>query len=174
MTNTCKVCGVTSDVAQFYAGVNTRCKECHKQKVRENRNQKADYYRTYDAYRYQKDPKVKERHKQYKATDAGKASMKAARKKWLAENEQKRACHVILNNAVRDGRAFKSSECQKCGATDCRIEGHHHDYTKPLDVEWLCRSCHVEIHRQQDERLVELQKSAQVFDNTPKPRGRHA
>jgi hypothetical protein len=154
--------------------VNTRCKECHKQKVRENREQKADYYRTYDAYRYQKDPKVKQRHKRYQKTDAGKASIKAARNKWRSQNEEKRACHVILNHAVRDGRAFKSNECQKCGATNCRIEGHHSDYTKPLDVIWVCKPCHVEIHRQKDERLVQLQKAAQEFDNTPKPRGRHA
>jgi len=174
MTHTCKVCGVTSDAAEFYAGVNSRCKECHKHKVRENRKAKSDYYRTYDAHRYQNDPKVKARHRRYHTSEAGKASLSKARNKWVKKNEEKRACHLILNNAVKDGRVFKPDTCQKCGSTDCRIEGHHHDYTKPLVVDWVCRSCHVEIHRKEDERLVSLQKSAREFDETPKPRGRNA
>ncbi len=173
MTNTCSVCGVTSDAAEFYAGVNSRCKECHKAKVRENRESKADYYRAYDAYRYQNDPKVKQRHKRYSRTEEGKASLNKARDKWLRNNAEKRACHTILNNAVRDGRLSKPDTCQCCGATDCRIDGHHDDYAKPLQVKWVCRSCHVEIHRQEDERLVSLQGAAKKFDPAPKTRGRH-
>lgn len=169
MTHTCKVCGVTSDVAEFYSRVNTRCKECHKAKVRANRAERADYYRTYDAYRYQHDPKVKKRRERYAKTEAGKASLSAARKKWIKENAEKNACHTILNNAVRDGRAFKPSACQACGATNCRIEGHHIDYTKPLDVKWLCRSCHVAEHRMENERLAEMQEKLKRFNPVNAP-----
>jgi hypothetical protein len=34
--------------------------------------------------------------------------------------------------------------CQ-CGAPI--VEMHHPDYAKPLEVEWTCRPCHLEIHR---------------------------
>jgi len=171
MTNICKVCGVTSDAAEFYAGVNTRCKECHKAKVRENRVQKADYYREYDAYRYQADPKVRQRHRRYAATEGGKAALTASRKKWHEANAEKRAAHTILNNAVRDGRAVKPANCQCCGSTG-RIEGHHKDYTLPLDVMWLCRSCHVAEHRKESEHLTRMNEAALSFDPTPKPRGK--
>lgn len=174
MTKTCKVCGVTSDAAEFYKSVNSRCKECHKRKVRENRAEKAGYYRTYDAYRYQSDPRVKERHSRYAKTEAGKASLSAAREKWQERNADKRAAHVILGNAVRDGRVFKPDSCQSCGDTGCRIEGHHHDYTKPLDVKWLCRSCHVEEHRKESKHLTAQRDALLAFDATPKPRGKYA
>jgi len=148
MTHTCRVCNVTSDVAEFYAGVNTQCKECHKAAVQKNRQDKIEYYKKYDAYRYQNDPKVRNRHKRYAKTEAGKASLQKSRQKWSEASPEKRACHVILNNAVRDGRVKKPTSCQVCGAGG-RIEGHHHDYTKPLDVEWLCRFCHVQKHKEE-------------------------
>lgn len=148
MTNTCKVCGVTSDVAEFYAGVGSRCKECHKSAVRKNRHDKAEYYKKYDADRYQNDPNVKERHRRYAKTEAGKIAFRKARQKWVEASPQKRAAHVLLNNSIRDGKVQKPENCEVCGSTG-RIEGHHHDYTKPLDVKWLCRKCHVDEHRQE-------------------------
>ena len=41
---------------------------------------------------------------------------------------------------------MKPSICSKCGA-EGRIEAHHADYNKPLEVVWLCRIHHVEAHR---------------------------
>jgi hypothetical protein len=164
MTHKCKVCGVTSDAAEFYAGVNTRCKECHKAKIRENRKANAGYYKTYDAYRYQNNPKRKAAAEKYRKTESGKAAARRSQEKWLLKNSEKRACHVILGNAVRDGRVFKPDKCEACGATDCRIDGHHDDYAKPLEVKWVCRSCHMEIHRQEDERLATLHKSLDQFE----------
>lgn len=35
--------------------------------------------------------------------------------------------------------------CAKCG--DPKSQMHHHDYTKPLEVEWLCRRCHMAEHQ---------------------------
>jgi len=48
-------------------------------------------------------------------------------------------------NAVRDGRLTRQP-CEVCGRTET-VEAHHDDYTKPLDVRWLCRPHHRELHR---------------------------
>ena len=63
---------------------------------------------------------------------------------YQADNPEKRAAHVAANNALRDGRIVKLP-CAFCGASD-NLEAHHHDYSKPLDVTWLCRPCHRRFH----------------------------
>ena len=147
MTHTCKVCSATENTAEFYKGVTNKCKECHKELVRQNRKKNAEYYREYDKYRFKNDPKVRERHKRYQKTDAGKASIRRAHLKYWAENPEKRAATNILNSALKRGKVIKPSNCQECGSTG-RIEGHHTDYTLPLNVEWLCNKCHRNRHKQ--------------------------
>ena len=48
--------------------------------------------------------------------------------------------HDIVRNAVRHGRLIKQP-CHICGST-INVHAHHEDYSKPLDVIWLCDKCH--------------------------------
>lgn len=57
--------------------------------------------------------------------------------------EQHRA-HEAVARAVRDG-SMCVRPCEICG--DKSAEAHHDDYSKPLNVRWLCRQHHVEHHR---------------------------
>jgi predicted transcriptional regulator len=52
---------------------------------------------------------------------------------------------VAVQRAVEAGVLVKPKACQRCG-NERFLEGHHHDYSKPLDVEWLCRGCHMAHH----------------------------
>lgn len=45
--------------------------------------------------------------------------------------------------ALRRGKITRKP-CQKCGSEKSQM--HHHDYSKPLEVEWLCRPCHLWEH----------------------------
>lgn len=147
MTHTCKVCGATKSTEEFYRGVKSRCKDCHRNAVKENREKKAEYYKEYDAKRFKEDPRVRERHRLYQSTDAGKASMKRARDKWIAQDPRRRAAHIILNNAVKNKKILKPDTCSECGSTGI-IEGHHPDYDYPLSVQWLCTMCHDAKHKE--------------------------
>ena len=40
---------------------------------------------------------------------------------------------------------MKPKECSICGG-EKRIVAHHKDYSRPLDVLWMCNSCHVNLH----------------------------
>lgn len=48
------------------------------------------------------------------------------------------------------GRAISNGKIQRqpCACGNPRSHGHHEDYSKPLDVIWLCASCHSKLHYQ--------------------------
>ena len=50
-----------------------------------------------------------------------------------------------LNEAVRIGAVVRPRDCSRCG-TICRVQAHHHDYSLPLAVVWLCAVCHAVEH----------------------------
>lgn len=74
-----------------------------------------------------------------------KARHKANMAEYHGRNGERRAVQTILRAALRDGRLTRPETCQFCGKK-CKPDGHHPDYTKPLDVIWLCRVCHKELH----------------------------
>lgn len=61
--------------------------------------------------------------------------------KSIAKHSEKHKCRKIFESAVKSGQ-IKRMPCVICG--DENSEGHHEDYTKPLDVIFLCRKHHVE------------------------------
>lgn len=85
----------------------------------------------------------------YARTEAGRAATKRARDKWVAANPHKRRAQHAVSNALRDGR-LKRGPCEQEGS-DCtgRIEAHHDDYAKPLEVRWLCVTHHRGYHAQE-------------------------
>lgn len=60
---------------------------------------------------------------------------------WYQKNKEKRRAHVILNRAVNSGKVMRPKSCSECNK-NCKPDGHHEDYSKPLDVVWICRACH--------------------------------
>ena len=128
----CFKCGERKPLTEFYKhpqmpdGTVNKCKECNKLDVKKNRESKIEYYREYDRKRGNrwKDGYLAEYREKYP-------------EKYKATN--------MVNNAVRDGRMSKPNYCQGCGDI-CNPHGHHENYSKPLDVTWLCAGCHRFIH----------------------------
>lgn len=66
-------------------------------------------------------------------------------KRWTAANPERRYAHRQLAQAVRRGK-IKKGTCERCGETN--VHGHHDDYTKPLEVRWLCPRHHAQVTRE--------------------------
>lgn len=128
---TCFKCGLEKPVTEFYRHSGTadgylgKCKECAKKDVRKNRKQKIEKYRAYDRER-------------------GNRQTNDDLKRYRAENPEKARAHNLLNKAVSRGKITRQP-CEICGATE-KIHAHHDDYSKPLDVVWLCAEHHKWIH----------------------------
>lgn len=137
----CKVCGSTDD-SLFYASIKTYCKEHWKEKVRNNRAEKIEYYRSFDRLRSSVPHRVKAR-KEYSLTEQGKIAHKRAAAQWIAKNPLRRKAEILVGNAIKRGKLIKTP-CFACG--DLNVEAHHPDYSAPLDVVWLCVDHHKEIH----------------------------
>lgn len=64
--------------------------------------------------------------------------------KYRKEQRVKVRARDIMTMAVLNGK-LKRMPCEVCGSTK-RIHGHHEDYSKPLEVKWLCALHHQERH----------------------------
>lgn len=60
----------------------------------------------------------------------------------------KRQCRNIVRTAIENGKLKRGCCCEDCKVTSDqeKIYGHHEDYNKPLEVIWLCQSCHMRRH----------------------------
>jgi hypothetical protein len=60
---------------------------------------------------------------------------------WYQKNKEKRRAHVLLNRAVKSGEIMRPQNCSQCLKL-CKPDGHHINYDEPLEVIWLCKTCH--------------------------------
>lgn len=113
------------EAAEYYL----RNKEDIKRKTREYRAANRELVRKRERERYLKNKEAKrEYHRQYRASRKKECAARAA-----------------VSHEVRMGRMVAPDTCSKCGC-EAKLDGHHEDYDRPLDVIWLCRPCHVSHH----------------------------
>jgi hypothetical protein len=65
-----------------------------------------------------------------------------------AADPRKHRAREAVRRAIKNGTLQKPSSCQLCGsvATGKSLHAHHADYSRPLDVEFLCAKCHRNHH----------------------------
>lgn len=109
-----------------------KCKDCTKndaaKRYIENREKIAQYERK----------RFATEHRKSKVLIYQRNRRKASPEKYIARR--------TVNNSICSG-TLKKSSCQFCG--DNKVQAHHKDYSKPLDVVWVCFKCHREkFHNQ--------------------------
>ena len=147
----CFRCETVKRAGEFYKhakmadGRLNKCKDCTKADVRKNVEKNPEKRAEYERERYQR-PERKaasaESARKFHKRNPGKAVeyQRTAR----ARAPEKNKARAAVSRAMRSGKLVREP-CESCGAA--KSEGHHEDYTKPLDVRWLCRKCHCAHHR---------------------------
>lgn len=141
----CFKCNRILPLEAFYAhpgmadGRLNKCKECNKRDVQVNYRLRHDQYKAYDLNRRDLPKRVAARKRVFEADKL------RFPKRYKARN--------AVHNAVRDGK-LERGPCERCGSL--RVHGHHEDYSKPLDVMWLCPQCHKARHRELMDMGIEL------------------
>lgn len=131
--------GTEKPLSEFYRhsrmadGHLNKCKDCTRSDVAKHRSDHIDSVRAYDRQR------AKLPHRKKHITENTKS--------FRSNNPEKYKAHSIVGFAIKSGRLIKPESCQSCGC-DGIIHGHHDDYSKPLEVMWLCVPCHAARHQQ--------------------------
>ncbi len=71
-------------------------------------------------------------------------------REWRDKNPLKRKAQIMVYVAVRNGSLKK----KKCYCGNKKVEAHHEDYTKPLEINWLCKKHHIKADIDRRERLM--------------------
>ncbi len=68
-------------------------------------------------------------------------------RRYRKKNPEKIRAHAQLNYAIKSG-TLKRSPCEVCGeGRKYHVHAHHDDYSKPLEVRWLCPIHHKLAHK---------------------------
>jgi len=117
----CKHCGKNERIKK-----SSRCRECYRiytQKLRDNNREE-----------------LREKSRDYFLNNKEKFSKSS--KAWSRRNAEKNKAHCKVYRAIKSGELLKES----CFCGEVEVEAHHEDYSKPLDVIWLCNPHHKQRH----------------------------
>jgi hypothetical protein len=67
---------------------------------------------------------------------------KMQKQKW----PEKEKARKITTKYIRNGKLIRGI-CQNCKDKSKKVHAHHNDYSKPLEITWLCRECHDKEHK---------------------------
>lgn len=85
----------------------------------------------------------------YRATKKGQLAEKRSALANINRHPSKQKARSVVMIALRNGTLTKPEKCEaRWGLVECwgRIEAHHKDYSKPLEVKWLCMGHHRKVH----------------------------
>ena len=138
----CRKCHKKKPLKEFHKhyrdGIQYWCKDCKRQAA-------GHWYRSENGQRWHIAERRKRKNEEYWKRPEIRAQIKAHRKLVRSDPFEriKGMARWMIEYEVKKGRIRKLS-CRVCGNT--QSEAHHPNYTEPLKVIWLCRTCHEKVH----------------------------
>jgi len=141
----CKKCDLKKELHEYYKsnktkdGYHNSCKSCwKKRRAKRYLENKETVQKQCRAYYVKNAEHLKAKSRSRKKT------YEETRKYREKYPEQYRA-HYAVSNALKRGDLTKADTCRICNSNG-KLHAHHADYSKPLDVLWVCVDCHAKIH----------------------------
>lgn len=119
-------------------GLSDDCRECHRVAAAKRRAEFPELTR------------------EQTAKSASRPEAVLAKRKYMSEYQrrpdvkQRHKARNAVKDALLSGRMVRPQCCEACESCPPPrdLHAHHADYSRPLDVRWLCRQCHAKVHSQ--------------------------
>lgn len=136
----CSKCKTDKPSIEFYASPKEkRCKSCMAEKYKRwVTSEKGHSVRLASSLKFSRSEKGK-----IVSRRGGKTYRAKPENRDWDKFRDKRNARLKVFHALRSGK-IKKKCCKECGSVD--TQGHHEDYSKPLEVIWLCPMHHTQIH----------------------------
>ena len=138
----CEICGVVFETShsqgKYCSNVCKRQGEraSWRKYGRKNKQRRHDYHKDY--YNKNKE-QITARIKAYQASEAGRQAQRNNTITQRTKYPEKYSARHKVRSAVKKGILVKTA-CVFC--ENKKVQAHHSDYKKPLEVIWLCGRCH--------------------------------
>ena len=153
MGRRCRVCKEQKEDDDFMPSAFRKrdfiCHSCERIRYRNRKDEKPDKMRLLARLRMRKwrtkeshKELDRERHKRYYQTHA--EQLKAYSRNYYKNNPHIGSAHRQVQTEKEKGTLIKAS-CAECG--DENTHAHHDDYSRPLDIRWLCAHHHMHFHK---------------------------
>ena len=157
-TKNCKHCGVEQSLSDYSPARESKdghkhtCKACNRLARRHYYAEHTEAQRESGRRYYRR--RVQQEGASFRAAAAASArryyrqnteAVEARKRDRMAAEPDKTRARRLLRTAVLNGSIREPERCEACEGIG-RVEAHHADYSKPLEVAWLCVRCHRQAH----------------------------
>jgi len=148
LRSACKVCLRKCAGAQYQ-----KARDKNLEYARQYRREFPERVRKANADHHQRN-KAKRLNANAEWREANTDHLRSYRRSHMEEHPETYAARAAVNNAIRAGKLVRPAECDVCGTTAGRINGHHDSYEKDrwLVVTWMCDTCHAFTHARRKEQ----------------------
>lgn len=152
---TCSVCREQKPATAFASdrakpdGLFRMCRACDADRRKKRWAENREHLKAKSRIRYRADLETnRAKSAERRRSERGRAINRRAVASYRERNAAKRAAHHAVRRALASGEVVKPNRCERAELGQCcgRIEAHHADYGKPLEVTWLCIHHHNEAH----------------------------
>lgn len=140
----------------------------NRRKNRSEEEKNKDYLKQKEYYEANKETIKTQARKRYeKLSKVQKLAFQRRSSDWRKVNREKTKAWSAVGNALLTGVLEKPIYCELCGVFDVKIHAHHHNYSLPLEVLWLCHDCHMTLHSSllEQKRMNKKEEEHLIGDN---------